>query len=292
MIETARAPHAPRPLVGALAGAVLAAAATTTAAAAQDFDPESGDTTAVQAPPLDDPTTEGEAAADGQAADADAPGGDAGDADDGDSDHAGVVGRFGVGFFGVREVVSGPVNTATGALTTVSAPSIGVRHWLDARIGVEAALGLGFSSRNVDADGDGRNLGRVWGLVLHGAVPIALYHRSHYAFLVIPETNLGLAGGSARSNGGDDAYFGVLWDLGVRLGAELHFGFIGVPDLSLQASVGVRLRVTHGRETLCDADTACDTTTENRATRVDAGTTVEGDPWDIFTGAITAIYYF
>ena len=34
---------------------------------------------------------------------------------------------------------------------------------------------------------------------------------------------------------------GLLFNIGARVGAELHFGFIGVPELALQASIGVYL---------------------------------------------------
>jgi len=294
---------------------LLTAGALPGAAQAQ-VDPEGGDTGAWQAPPVTRTEAEGSGDPDRETGARsideiplarDIEGG--GDEDDPSyvpadlpdvqdparfTDHHDAVGRVGVGFFGVFDVVSGPIDPTSGDLTRIDAPSLGVRHWLDDLIGVQAAVGLGFRNVSVDFDGEGDNLGSSFGLVFHGGLPVTLYHYKHYAFLVIPEVNLGFGGGSAPSAigaNGDDDFFGVLFDLGVRLGAEVHFGFIGIPDLSLQAAVGARLRVEFARQTRC-VDDACDETAEDSVTITSITTALRQDPWDIFTGAITAIYYF
>jgi len=230
---TVSRPPVPRGLAFAAALLGMGLALPGPAPAAAQFDPEAGDTGAWQAPPL------GESEDDGDDAPANEPPRDrsttaaatdtadpavplARDLDGGDepggappplagealpevqdparlTDHHDVVGRFGVGFFGVLDVVSGPVDVGSGGLTRIDAPSIGVRHWMSDLLGVEAAVGLGFTSTSVDADGDGDSLGSSFGLVLHGGLPVTLYHFKHYAFLVIPEMNLGFGGGSAPS---------------------------------------------------------------------------------------------
>ena len=74
----------------------------------------------------------------------------------------------------------------------------------------------------------------------------------------------------------------------MRVGAEVHFGFIGVPMLTLQGTVGADLvwqrarvksveggrEVTHGRWNL------------------DLRTANFNDPWALFTNSISALYYF
>ncbi|MBC7172299.1 MAG: hypothetical protein H5U40_07740, partial [Polyangiaceae bacterium] len=73
---------------------------------------------------------------------------------------------------------------------------------------------------------------------------------------------------------------------GARLGSEVHFGFIGIPQLSLQASVGVRARYQWTQE----KDTGSDV--RLRADDLSVGTTVQNSPWNIFIANVAALYYF
>src|SRR5262249_11158455 len=77
---------------------------------------------------------------------------------------------------------------------------------------------------------------------------------------------------------------GLAFDLGGRVGTEIQFGFIGIPELSLQASVGLSL--SHQR---VKATTGGDYT---RDARTSVMTTLQAAPWAIFTNSITALYYF
>ncbi len=188
-------------------------------------------------------------------------------------DHASMIGRYGVGAFGAQRIPDG----AEG----VVAPAIGVRHWLKGKgpfsflpdrwvkdVGVDAALGLGFEI-NGGVAGDVQ----TFALALHGGLPLALGGGEHLTFLLVPEADLAFSAGS----GG----FAMLGKIQARAGAELHFGFLGVPELALQGSVGAGIRFEHVERQ------AGITSTGFRL-----GTTVEGNPWDIFTNSVTAIYYF
>ena len=73
--------------------------------------------------------------------------------------------------------------------------------------------------------------------------------------------------------------------IGARVGAEIQFGFIGIPQLALQGTVGVHL-------TYEGSSISLPNNTELSAHRFGFGTTVQGKPWDIFTSNISAIYYF
>lgn len=188
-------------------------------------------------------------------------------------DHALLTGRYGVGAFGAQRIPDG----AEG----VVAPAIGVRRWLDGRgpfsflperwvkdVGVDVAVGLGFEL-NGGAMGDVQ----TFALALHGGLPLALGGGKHLTFLVVPEVELGFSAGS----GG----FAMLGKIQARAGAELSFGFMNVPELALQGSVGAGVRFQH-----------VDRQGGAAATSFRLGTTVEGNPWDIFTNSVTAIYYF
>jgi hypothetical protein len=65
------------------------------------------------------------------------------------------------------------------------------------------------------------------------------------------------------------------------VGAEIQFGFIGIPQLSLQGTVG--LLFTH-TETSTNVPAASAHTN-------DLQTTVGATPWAIFANAIEATYY-
>lgn len=82
----------------------------------------------------------------------------------------------------------------------------------------------------------------------------------------------------------------IRFDLGARIGTEIQFGFIGIPELALQASVGLNFQ-----HSVWHASNPAKGTTKDAAasqTSTEFGTTVQSDPWAIFTNNIAAIYYF
>jgi hypothetical protein len=76
--------------------------------------------------------------------------------------------------------------------------------------------------------------------------------------------------------------------VGARAGAEIHFGFIDIPQLALQASIGLRFDVDSGSTT----DSTGPDDVEVSSNRTHLHTTVQGAPWAIFTNNIAALYYF
>ncbi|HMI93539.1 MAG TPA: hypothetical protein VK509_19335 [Polyangiales bacterium] len=205
------------------------------------------------------------------------------DTDPGESDHSAVVSHLGVGFFGVQTLPL-PTNPAELDEGGLSAPTIGVRYWMDDFLGIEAALGLNVTSQDTGPMSEFS----AFGFALHGGVPLALAHSGHFVFEIVPLINFGIASGSFETTAGGmtatQDISGLLLEVGARVGAEIHFGFIDLPSLSLQGTVGLSVR--H----------------ENRSTTPPGGmeasagstvlaTSVGDEPWDIFTGGITAIYY-
>lgn len=220
-------------------------------------------------------------------------------ADDG-TDHSKVVGHFGVGYFGITAQPIGDVTAAgTGAgatvglaRATVQVPVIGARYWLNERIGIDGGVGFNFFSSGGSSKTGGTETSQdgpaVIAFALHAGVPIAFATGKHYKFLAIPELNFGYATRTQETPNVPDIHFsGIRFDVGARVGTEIQFGFIGIPELALQASVGLnfRHRVYHA---------TVDSNPEQSfsATNTDFGTTVQSDPWAIFTNNIAAIYYF
>ena len=118
-------------------------------------------------------------------------------------------------------------------------------------------------------------------MAIHGGLPIALATSKHMTFELIPEATIGFAGNSAANN---LSYSGFRLDLGARIGGEIQFGFIGIPQLALQASVGLYLEHdSWGYSTPGNSGSASSTT---------FATSVQSDPWGIFTDNVSALYYF
>jgi len=74
------------------------------------------------------------------------------------------------------------------------------------------------------------------------------------------------------------------------IGGQIQFGFIGVPELALQASVGLNFRHQVWSASQDAANNVPASSSSDRASNI--GTTVQSDPWALFTNNISAIYYF
>jgi len=199
-------------------------------------------------------------------------------------DHSKVVGSFGVGWFGLSNV---PIGTGNGAERgNIDTPVVGARYWYNEKIGIDA--GLGFSIRSASSQVESRansvqNDGPSHvSFLLHGGVPIAFASGYHYIFEVIPEFNLGFASGNRGTP--DTGLKGFLIELGARVGTEIQFGFIGLPELALEGSVGLSLRHTSWSAEQND--------TKNSASELQLATTSFNQPWDFFKGVVAARYYF
>ncbi|HET8937794.1 MAG TPA: hypothetical protein VFN67_30325 [Polyangiales bacterium] len=203
------------------------------------------------------------------------------------TDHASVVGHLGVGHFGVIDLPYASSTMADGS-ARLSAPTIGARYWLDERLAIEGALGIGFESGSVTQKTGNMSVETsspsVFGMALHAALPLVFATSQHFAFEVIPELNFGFVTGGQDLPMDELKLSGVLLQLGARVGAEIHFGFIDIPQLALQATVGLHLSY-EGRS----AEVG-NVSTSTGALRF--GTTLQNTPWDIFKGGVSAIYYF
>jgi hypothetical protein len=212
----------------------------------------------------------------------------------GGSDHDGVVGHLAVGFLGRASIPYG-----LAATPELPVPVIGVRYWLDPMLGLDlgAGLYLGGTSTDVKTTPPGNTVSasgpKPAAFVIHAGVPLALASARHFTFEIIPEANFGYASvtGDAASNAaGITKQTGMHLDLGARAGGEIHFGFMGIPQLSLVGSVGMRFDYDKlGQDTAAGAAGA----TQNQSTSVWAlRTSVYDSPWNIFISNVSAFYYF
>lgn len=198
----------------------------------------------------------------------------------GNSDHDSVVGRLAVGYLGRNGI---PVGAGVN-VNVVPTPVIGVRYWLSDMLGIDAGLGFGLSGGSAKVAGMSQDAPSWRLFMIHGGVPLSLASAGHFSFQVVPELNLGFAGGSVDVAGMSNKVSGFHFDIGARAGAEIHFGFIDVPQLSLQGSVGLRLNADSTSQTIGGVEQSASTSS--------LGTTVGDNPWNIFTSNVAALYYF
>jgi hypothetical protein len=109
------------------------------------------------------------------------------------------------------------------------------------------------------------------------------------AVFIAPELHAGVATSRVTSTLTESApedvrLTGWRFDFGVRAGAEIHFGFMGLPNLALQGTVGLFVTrqvaiASASGNTLTDGSTQLSTTSFD-------------NPWDFFRGNVAARYYF
>jgi hypothetical protein len=163
-------------------------------------------------------------------------------------------------------------------------PAIGLRYWVSPTLGVDVGLGVGWTGGSMASGGTSTDKNSVFGFILQGGLPMALSTHRHVSFQVIPY--LAVAHGQTAMGDGQykTNYSGTRIDVGARAGFELFFGFIGVPELALSATVGFQFE---NRKYSTDGNgfSQSDTTYA-------LATTVQNSPWDIFAGNVAARYYF
>jgi hypothetical protein len=179
-------------------------------------------------------------------------------------------------------------NPMGGGVTALNAPVIGVRYWMDASTGLDLGLGLalGTASNTVEMGNNKTDTDQPQPIVVivHGGIPLALASSRHFTFEVTPELNLGYATNTPDVGMAEVKQRGFHVDIGARAGAEIQFGFLDMPELALQAGVGVALAIDNMS---AEADNA--SYSESRTSFV---TSSGENPWQIFSANLAAIYYF
>jgi len=222
----------------------------------------------------------------------------------GGSDHDGVVGHLAVGFLGRASMPLLGVTAAgapNGATVDLPVPVIGVRYWMDPMIGLDVGLGLflGGTSTDTTTTPPGTKVStsgpKPAAFMLHAGVPLALASARHFTFEVIPEANFGYASqtqDAAMTAAGLTKLTGVHLDVGARAGGEIHFGFMGIPQLSLVGSVGMRFNYDKLGYDATPVAPAGSPTAHQSTGIWSLGTTVNESPWNIFISNVSAFYYF
>jgi len=179
------------------------------------------------------------------------------------SDHKRVVGHLAIGYLGVMGIpihgglpvgsgaaadpTTGGTASGSGARALLYAPTLGIRYWISESLGLDAGLGLGLAvtggstiEDSAEADAPGATL---FGMGFHVGLPISVWHTAHYNGLLVPEVNFAFATGDDEAGtpetDDDESLSGLLFQVGIRAGAEFHLEFLEIPQASLQLTVGL-----------------------------------------------------
>jgi len=199
--------------------------------------------------------------------------------------------RWAIGYSGLSQVPVGletNINSPTPNPIDTTVPAIGVRYWATPTVGIDFAVGFALSGGQKDSGGAVSDKDKVYGLLVQAGVPLALATSQHVSFQLIPYT--AVAHGATSRPG--DPFFGTTpadlsgtrIEAGARSGFEVFWGFIGLPQLALSATVGFRYEY---RKYSSSVGGIVSTDTSHAFS-----TTVQNNPWDIFTGNVAARYYF
>jgi hypothetical protein len=197
------------------------------------------------------------------------------------SDHDKMSGHVGVGYLGQSSVLLG---SGGGSM---NAQIIGIRYWTSPTLAIVAGLGFGSTSSSSKAGGTTVDGPSATAFALKGGVALPLATGKHYAFVLEPQLVIGYATQTikpAGGTGGNTENSGTSIGVGATAGAEIHFGFMGIPELSLIGSVGLAFQTASGK-TKTDAG-------ETSVSATSISTFTLANPWNIFAGNVAAIYYF
>jgi len=196
-----------------------------------------------------------------------------------------------IGYSGLSQVPLGLDQTTSSSMAQLvdsTVPAIGVRYWASPLIGIDVAIGFAWSGGSIDTNGTTSDKDKAVGLLVQGGVPLALATYRHISFQAIPyfaiahgQTSRGVS--TFPGNPGADLS-GTRVEAGARGGFEVFFGFIGLPQLALSATVGFRFEYRKYSASAAGLT--------NSDTTYGVSTTVQNSPWDIFTGNVAARYYF
>ncbi len=188
-------------------------------------------------------------------------------------------------------------NSGGAAPIPLTVYTLGLRHWTTQPLGpfrnwgVDFGLGLAVGRSTVTAPQTGQLVTsdgpRTNGFGVHAGLPLAVHHHAHATFEVVPEVDAIYANETipAQTPGGDATeYKGWSFRMGARAGFEIFFGFIGLPQLAIEASAGAA--ITYDRLSSIVGPS------ERTVSQYGFSTLRGSEPWTIFPGSVAAMYHF
>ncbi|MDO9018516.1 MAG: hypothetical protein Q8S73_28190 [Deltaproteobacteria bacterium] len=223
----------------------------------------------------------------------------------GPTDHSVVVGHLGLRYFGSADVAALGFNN--GMIVRGGSRSIhtvGMRYWLNGSLGIEAGLGIGFSSGSTTVTSQTGGMQtqtqsdqpNFFGIGLQVGLPIMVAEAKHLAIHVDPYLffrygTSGITTGSGDSTR-DNSLNAIQFGLGANAVAELQFGFLGLPQLGLQAQFGFGL--SYANESTTSVQLRNNDTETGSQSGFGIGTTIGPNYGlaEIISGSLSAVWYF
>ena len=211
------------------------------------------------------------------------------------TDFSKIVRTIGIGYFGQYDVPLGSGGTAR----TIGTQVVGVRYFFSERAGIDVGVGLGVASGSTKTEGAGTGATTIdrpstIAMSFKVGVPLVMFSGQHYSFFFEPQALFGFAGETAKATTpgtADTKHNGTRLFAGGNAGALVQFGFIGIPQLTLDATVGFGLDVQSGK-TESPAPGAPANVVKNSFSQTAFGTLSSHQPWNIFHTNVAAIYHF
>ncbi len=201
-----------------------------------------------------------------------------------ETDHGAVADAFGIEYLGSQRV--GYIDHSGADFTDLRAAGLGLRMWFSDKVGLDAGLLFGYAAPEDYQGGTFLGSYTAYAFGLHLGVPLALKAYRHLTFLVVPEARVLFGGvsylGKNEDGSQDWTSSDLLFRLGARAGAEVQFGFWGIPQLAVQMSVGLALQyLSQSAEMTQNRDDNAD------AKQLDVVTLAD----DLFEGTVRVVYY-
>jgi hypothetical protein len=187
-------------------------------------------------------------------------------------------------------------NTGGAAPIPLTIYTLGLRRWTTQPLGpfrnwgFDLGVGLNYSSSTITqpqtgtlTTSDGPSTS---GFGLHAGLPLAITLHKHAVFELVPEVDVIWAKESIPALTGNviTTYDGWSARIGARAGFEIFFGFIGLPQLAIEASLGARFSYDSVSSSVGAIE---------RSTRAWGFSSMRGnEPWSIFSGSVAAMYHF
>jgi hypothetical protein len=215
------------------------------------------------------------------------------------TDFSKVVGHVGFAYFGSYDVPLGATRTPN----TVATQMIGIRTFFSPKVGLDVGLGLGILSGSAEVKSGSTtttaDAPSTLAFSLKVGLPLVLASSRHYAFFIEPQALFGYAGETVKANvpvGGtavpDTKHNGTRFTLGGAAGAMVQFGFIGMPQLALDATLGLGLDITNAKTEAPDPTAGGGATATRSLSALGFSTLSGSQPWNIFHSNVEVIYFF
>ena len=187
-------------------------------------------------------------------------------------------------------------NTGGAAPIPLTVYTVGLRRWTTEPLGpfrnwgYDLGIGLNYTRSSITQPQTGTltttDGPSTSGFGLHAGLPLAITLHQHAVFELVPEADVIWAKETipALTSATTTRYSGWSARVGARAGFELFFGFVGIPQLAIEASLGASLNYDSVTSSIGPIE---------RSTRTWGVRTLRGnEPWSIFSGSVAAMYHF